>query len=87
MPSFPQIALCFPSFALRPQPLQCIAISLISLMVTWRGRTVAADVDIDGNEGTDDADKGDNADYAQHADGGLSGEYTTLVQVGRHELT
>ena len=56
-------------------------------MVTWRGRTVAADVDIDGNEGTDDADKGDNADYAQYADGGLSGEYTTLVQVGRHGLT
>ena len=31
MPSFPQIALCFPSFELRPQPLQRKKVEIASL--------------------------------------------------------
>ena len=39
MPSFPQIALCFPSLALRPQPLRLLAIHLPG-EVHHRGQTL-----------------------------------------------
>ena len=34
MPSFPQIALCFPSLALRPQPLQNCKLEIAKLQIT-----------------------------------------------------
>ena len=40
MPSFPQIALCFPSFALRPQPFETDDVR----------RSEENDIDIDGDD-------------------------------------